>query len=290
MDSDTNSQAGSLPFQPMLSGPRPMEILKMDDFHRVESLSPHRHDFYMLYWTTEGTGKHRVDFRDYTMQPKRVYFLHKNQVHQVLRYPAKGWMILFNSMYFQGFLMNNPSYEQAGLFDYFNRSPWVDLDSRVFDIFNVVADILAQEVTKGFNSGIVQHYLSILLLYAGDQYLKGNNLKHNSVENDTMCRLKVLIEKNYKKNRDTLFYSEIMGMAARKLNEICFKTMGRLVPDLIADRLLSEGEALLGATNMPIKEISYELGFADQAHFAFFFKKAKNQTPSEFRKQFLSGK
>jgi AraC family transcriptional activator of pobA len=279
-----HSSINALPFQPMLSA-NPIQVQRLNGFYHPESFEPHRHNFYMLYWSTEGVGEHRIDFLDYNIQPNRIFFLHLNQVHQMLTYPADGWMILFNQVLFQGFLNHNPSHEQTGLFDYFNRSPFVDVDDSVMRAMNILVEMLQNEVNNNYFSSVIQHYLSILLLYAGNQHIQSNYLKQSSMEADTMRKLKGLIGANFRSHRDTLSYSAQMGLPARKLNEIAMKTMGRLVPELITERLLCESEALLGATAKSIKEISYELGFADQAHFAFFFKKCSGVTPSDFRKK-----
>ncbi|WP_372934613.1 helix-turn-helix domain-containing protein [Mariniphaga sediminis] len=37
------------------------------------------------------------------------------------------------------------------------------------------------------------------------------------------------------------------------------------------------------ATNHPIKEIAFHLGFSDVSYFTRFFKKHTNLTPKEFR-------
>ncbi|RYG04572.1 MAG: helix-turn-helix domain-containing protein, partial [Chitinophagaceae bacterium] len=47
--------------------------------------------------------------------------------------------------------------------------------------------------------------------------------------------------------------------------------------------LASEAKALLRHTDWNISEISYALGFADQAQFNNFFKKQTNLNPSSFR-------
>lgn len=276
-----------LPFQPMLSE-EPIQVVRLNSFYEESSFAPHRHSFYMCYCTTKGTGEHRIDFRNYPMQPGSVFFLHKNQVHQMMAYPEDGWMILFNQKIFHDFLIQNPHMEQWGLFDYFSRSPMVQLTAELLHTFSAVISLLYREVydIRG-TMPVIQHYLAILLLYAGAQSPQVNQGKQDSVETAVMRKLKILIGQKYKSKRETSYYSEKLGVSSRRLNEITMETMGKLVSELVADRLLSEGEALLGTTGKSVKEISYHLGFADQAHFAYFFKKAKGQTPSQFREEFL---
>ncbi|MFD2866674.1 helix-turn-helix domain-containing protein, partial [Mucilaginibacter antarcticus] len=67
------------------------------------------------------------------------------------------------------------------------------------------------------------------------------------------------------------------------LNRAIKKTTGRTTTDHIFERLTAEAKALLKYTDWNIAEISYALGFEDQAHFNKFFKKQAKINPSSFR-------
>jgi AraC-like DNA-binding protein len=67
------------------------------------------------------------------------------------------------------------------------------------------------------------------------------------------------------------------------LNRAIKKTTGRTTTNHIFERLTSEAKALLKYTDWNIAEISYVLGFEDQAHFNNFFKKQAKINPSSFR-------
>jgi len=54
------------------------------------------------------------------------------------------------------------------------------------------------------------------------------------------------------------------------------------VHQVINDRLLSESEYLPSGAKLLVKEIIIDLGFADHAHFAYFFRREKGITPSQF--------
>jgi len=82
----------------------------------------------MLLWTTKGRGIQRISYRDHEMLPGQVCFMQEAQVHQMLQYPEDGWMILFKPSLFRDYLRQHPQEDQAGLFDFFNRKPFVELD------------------------------------------------------------------------------------------------------------------------------------------------------------------
>lgn len=78
--------------------------------------------------------------------------------------------------------------------------------------------------------------------------------------------------------------AEKLSVHVNYLNRAIKKTTGRTTTDHIFERLATEAKALLKYTNWSIAEISYALGFEDQAHFNNFFKKQTNSNPSSIRK------
>ncbi|WP_281310098.1 helix-turn-helix domain-containing protein [Flavobacterium flavigenum] len=78
--------------------------------------------------------------------------------------------------------------------------------------------------------------------------------------------------------------AEKLSVHVNYLNRAIKKTTGRTTTDHIFERLATEAKALLKYTNWSIAEISYALGFEDQAHFYHFFKKQTKSSPSSFRK------
>ncbi|MEO7976589.1 helix-turn-helix transcriptional regulator [Flavobacterium sp.] len=78
--------------------------------------------------------------------------------------------------------------------------------------------------------------------------------------------------------------AERLSVHVNYLNRAIKKTTGHTTTDHIFERLATEAKALLKYTNWSIAEISYALGFEDQAHFNNFFKKQTNSNPSSIRK------
>jgi AraC family transcriptional activator of pobA len=84
--------------------------------------------------------------------------------------------------------------------------------------------------------------------------------------------------------RSPKIISDRLSVHVNYLNRAIKKATGRTTTDHIFERLTSEAKALLKHTSWNIAEISYVLGFEDQAHFNNFFKKQTNVNPSAFRK------
>jgi len=66
--------------------------------HKAKVIKPHRADFYHIFWFTQGTPVHTVDFIPIPIQPDTLLFINKNRVHlfdQSGQYD--GWVLLFTA-------------------------------------------------------------------------------------------------------------------------------------------------------------------------------------------------
>jgi len=61
------------------------------------------------------------------------------------------------------------------------------------------------------------------------------------------------------------------------------KSTGQTVHQYVDDVRLKKAKALLDTTDLPLKEISYRLGFADSSSFSSTFRKAAGESPSKYR-------
>lgn len=60
-------------------------------------------------------------------------------------------------------------------------------------------------------------------------------------------------------------------------------TVGKTVHQYVDEVRLQKARALLSETDLPLKEVSYRLGFADSSTFSSTFRKAAGETPSGYR-------
>jgi len=272
-----------LPFQKMLMDV-PLQVLPLHDFYHPGSFRSHRHDFLMLLWITKGTGEHQINFRSQPLQPNRLLFIQEGQVHRVIRQPDNGWMILFQAGLFRQFNNRYPAHDQHGLFDYLNRQPFVDLDKHTKDIYRQIVPLLKATAETNPHDGVIADYLSILLYHANQLFRPLHPFLVHPAQAEQIRQLKGLIDRNFRTQRKAPFYSDKLGMVTRKLNELTIKLTGKLVQEMVNDRLLSEAESLLAGTSLTVKEITFELGFIDHSHFGAYFKRMKGITASEFRR------
>lgn len=97
-----------------------------------------------------------------------------------------------------------------------------------------------------------------------------------------------LIEAHYKTHPTIGFYAQKLNITEAKLNTICKAIANNSAKQLTYDRVTQESKYLLGYTDLYIKEVAFEIGFADPAYFSRFFNSQVGITPSHYR-QTLQG-
>jgi AraC-like DNA-binding protein len=92
-----------------------------------------------------------------------------------------------------------------------------------------------------------------------------------------------LLEGSYRAERQAGYYASRLGVTPKRLNEILRQRFGSTLTQLLHDRLVLEAKREIAYGRKSMKEISFELGFSDQAYFSRFFKARTGMTPESFR-------
>lgn len=75
----------------------------------------------------------------------------------------------------------------------------------------------------------------------------------------------------------------LLHISAKALGKLVKSHWGRTLTELIRERLLKHAKWQLLHTLRPVKEVAWEVGFADEFYFSRLFKKATGMSPSAFR-------
>lgn len=234
---------------------------------------PHRHDFVMLVWVTEGYGKQEIDFAAHELLPGRLFLVLPGQVHRLLNVNARGWMILFEENLLTGA-------KKEEVLNYFGAVPFADLGPRTG--MNVEELILQLAAIYENDMVMAEHYLMLILLYAAKQVRKAE-LGVLPGQMPVVRKLKELINRDFIREQAAGFYAERMCMKVSQLNLLVKKVLNKTVHQLLTERLLLECKLLLLTTPLTVKEITFQLEFADMAQFYKYMKKHTGLAPTEFR-------
>jgi AraC family transcriptional activator of pobA len=109
--------------------------------------------------------------------------------------------------------------------------------------------------------------------------------KNGDSRTELFRKYSLLVELNFKTAHSVNYYAGLLNKSPKTLANIFAPYNGETPVQVIQSRIMLEAKRLLSSTNRPVKQISYELGFDDPAHFSNFFKRHTQLTPGSFRSQ-----
>jgi AraC family transcriptional activator of pobA len=105
---------------------------------------------------------------------------------------------------------------------------------------------------------------------------------------DLIRQFNLSVDKHFRKEHQVQFYAGLLNRSPKTLANLFAQYHYRSPSSIIQDRIISEAKRLFYYTNRSAKEIAYELGFEEAAHFSRFFKNATHQSTSDYRKNQMS--
>ncbi len=142
------------------------------------------------------------------------------------------------------------------------------------------------ESDDNIKSGMLRMLLVRLIILitrlAKSQYLEVERFEDNKF--DVIRRFNLLVENHYRTEHEVQFYAAELNKSPKTLANF-FALYGHKTPlQIIQERITLEAKRLFYYTDKTSKEITYDLGFDDPAHFSRFFKNQTAASPSEFKK------
>lgn len=247
-------------------------------------LIPHRKDHYLLVFIRRANSRQWIDMTPYILKDNTIYFTVPNQI-----IVKEGFEQLWSTgiAFTQEFLsfQENASLSKLPLIQNLQSNPELLLTET--DI-NFVEDMLVKINTEYQNPGEWQQrmltaYLTVLLTYLSRLYTE--QLKDNNSSTDKLLlkKFQAKINECFRELREVGDYASALNISAGHLGEIVKTQSGKPAIKHIHERIVLEASRLLFHTNNSLKEIAFDLGFADASYFNRFFKRETNATPADYR-------
>jgi len=207
-----------------------------------------------------------------------------------LDHDTKGYFLVFKDEFFKENLRLNLAELPLYAMD---SQPVFGLDNeQTFEV-----KLIFEKIINEFNTDyiykyeLIKNYVSELVYLAMKLQPVNNTFEHQDAASRITSVFTELLERQFPiesgsqrfELRSPKVFADRLSIHVNYLNRAIKKTTGRTTTDLIFDRLVAEAKVLLRHTNWNIAEISYVLGFEDQAQFNNFFKKQTGMSPSGFR-------
>jgi len=266
-------------------------LKRMEDVYRNAQGapdSPHRHDYYTIIFIERGEGVHFVDFTEYKVEDRTIYFIQPGQMHQlVLASEPEGWVITFTEEFLIANSIPEKLINHIYLFNDYGQSPPLPMNEKDLPVYkNLIAQMaLFAESLETYTLEAVGALVKLFLIQSNNHCSlhKSNNPQLIETSNHILRTFKQSLNKKYAASHMVSEYADEMAVTSDYLNKTVKNLTGKSAKDHIQSKLITEAKRSLLFSNITNKELAYALGFDESAHFNNFFKKITGLTPSEFR-------
>lgn len=246
---------------------------------------PHKHDFFEIIWVTDGTFTHTIDYHDIDIKTHTLLITSPGQVH-LLNSPekVKGYSISFTEQFLLTHQTQESIFELTFLEESFTK-PYLCLDQAAQNELKAIIDPIIEELDRDIKVPLIINGLLLVLLNRIQRLMsKVHAVTAESFHVLINKKFKKLIGQHYKEEPDLTFYADKLNISANYLNKIVKDLTGKTAGVMIRERGLIEAKRMLVYCNLPIGDISEQLGFKDFSYFSRQFKKQEGVSPAAYRK------
>ncbi|UBM59200.1 helix-turn-helix domain-containing protein [Marinilongibacter aquaticus] len=259
--------------------------------HHKSITQPHKHDFYLLVFFTQGHGIHEIDFNTYTIKPGSLFFMRPGQTHHWVFDSRPEGYIFFHSLEFFEFQQSRVPLHDYPMYASTQNPPFLEIKD------------------KHLRKNIPAQLAHIYEEYQSDRALKGTRLRNlielvyidiarqiwNEAQSHTVShfrntprirQLETLIDQHYLQCKKASEYAEMLHISTKHLNKIVHHALGKSTTTLIHERIVLEAKRLLVRREQNVQEVAQTLGFEDPAYFSRFFQKNTGFRPSAFAENY----
>jgi AraC family transcriptional regulator, 4-hydroxyphenylacetate 3-monooxygenase operon regulatory protein len=232
-----------------------------------------------------------VDCLPITLQPNQLLPLTPVQCYSYNNYQPPLAAVLFNREFY---CIQAHDYEVScsGLLFYGTADiPVITLDIAEAEKFDLLYKVFVDEFeTKDHIQGEMLIMLLKRLIIKCTRLVRKEHIVSTLTNSqvDTIRTFNILVEEHYKQLKQVAAYAALLNKSPKTLANL-FAAYNQQTPlQIIHGRILIESKRLLFFTQKTTKEIAFELGFDDPAHFGKFFKNLTGYPPTEFKEKHLA--
>lgn len=269
-----------------------LEIFSEDNLGIING-NQFRYDIKILF-IPEGYAL-TVDFNHYKISKPSLFFL-TSQHLKIEKGKEKATLLYYNRDFYCIQIHDKEVACDGLLFHNVFEIPFVELnDTESSDIKNLFQHIKNELEWKDSSAEeMIRTYVKQIIIRATrnwkKQHLNNDTIKIPGSELDVFRDFSRYLEIHFREKHNVADYAELLHIAPKTLTHK-FKNLNIDSPNqLIINRILLEAKRLLFYTDKPVKEIAYDLGYEDPAYFNRLFTNKTGNTPSNFKKNYSSGK
>ncbi|MHC5308684.1 helix-turn-helix domain-containing protein [Myroides sp. LJL116] len=251
---------------------------------------PHRHNFYVCLFFTQGSGTHTIDFTTYDITPGSVFMLGPGQMHSWdLSKDIDGYVLFHTQDFLDVYFVRNSVREYPVFSSLYCSYGFVSQEEQMKEL-----KMLFQNMIKEFSLGLwkdhlmLVNWISIFYISCNRTILQGKQYKEssNNVYYTHFIEFENMVEIYFREDKFAQQYAQRLNMTQKHLNRICRTLINKTTTQIILERLILEAKRELIYSEKSLATIALDLGYEDYSYFSKVFKKQEGITPREFQKKY----
>lgn len=262
------------------------KVLIADSLTKQSILSTFEHpNFYGILYFKKANGTLTLDGQEVDIQDHCIFFYYPYQ-KLTIRGDYEGCFLKFHPDFFcidihardvgcQGLLFNN------FFNDFLLCCSLVEYDQ----LYGFYLDLRQELQHKNIGQlDMVASYLKIFLIQA--VRIKQSKKSKAVVNKDNLHhQIEMLITKHFMIEHSAEFYADTLNISISKFNRLCKRYFQNSFITILNLKKIAVAKNKLFLTNLPIKEIAYDLGYNDALYFSRVFRKHCGISPKKFREE-----
>lgn len=247
-----------------------------------DCFQPHRISFNWIFFVTEGSVNHMLDFKKYKLKKNDCLVISHNQIQAFdPNSEYKGYALLFTNEYIQSTLPHSSYFKVTNLFNYHLSRPKHPVKNEIItDVKHLFSEF--RNCKYALKHEIIGLLFSIILLKLNSINPDNFNI-HAKKGFQIFEQFRLLVEKDYRHSRNVNTYLNKINVSHKHLNQVCKRFTTKTSKEFIDYFIILEIKRKLGSTSFPIKNLCNECGFDEPTNFQKYFQKHTGMSPLKFR-------
>lgn len=242
---------------------------------------------YSMIWVQHGSGELTIDLQNFEVGTDEIYYIKPGQTFGLrLSDDAQGVVIFFTREFVELYENKVAEIINNALFSHFWKMPVIGISNEMRSFLKNIADEMLVEFSNYTHMKLymLKGLLNIFIIYLSKQFDNLNCSSFQSRKAELVNNFYTLLEKNFTSKKQVREYASMLAVTPNYLNDSVKEISGFTVSHLIQKRIILEAKRRAIFEGYSLKEIAYNLGFWDPAHFSKYFKNSSGVKFSDFKK------
>lgn len=274
------------------------ELSKRFEIHALEwmetqlslSSGPEKLSRFEIFWIKKGRGILCVDEQSFEVSDNNIYCLAPGSIRKYdFETSIEGYYISFAPEFV--WLSEGYASHSSWLVRYDDsfKAAAIKIDTETDHELEVVVRKMKWEFSNYFNRRLelLKGLLNIFLIYFSRNLKESVRDLNQNKESELVKNFMGLLKKNFINQKMVSDYARLLYVTPNYLNRTVKKVTGFTASHHIQQQIILEAKRKAIYSSISMKEIAYQLGFDNLAHFSKFFKNNCGVNFTDYKKQAL---